>query len=50
MACQSAISGMLKNISQAKARAPRVLPKVVATVICVACIAVASVSSIMSQA
>ncbi len=50
MACQSAISGMFKNISQAKARAPGVLPKVVVTVVCMACIAVASASSIMSLA
>ncbi len=50
MACQSAISSMFKNISQAKARAPGVLPKVVATVVCMACIAVASASSIMTLA
>jgi hypothetical protein len=50
MACQSAISSTFKNISQAKARAPGVLPKVVATVVCMACIAVASASSIMSLA
>jgi hypothetical protein len=50
MACQSAISGTFKNISQAKARAPGVLPKVVAMVVCMACIAVASASSIMSLA
>jgi hypothetical protein len=46
IACQSAISGMFKNISQAKARASGVLPKVVAKVVCIACIAVASESSI----
>ncbi len=40
MACQSAISGMFRNISQAKARALGVLPKVVATLVCMACIAV----------
>ncbi len=40
----------IKNISQGKARAPGVLPKVVATVVCMACIAVASASSIMSLA
>jgi hypothetical protein len=50
MACQSAIIGTLKNMSQAKARAPKVLPKVVATVVPMACIAVASASSIMSLA
>ncbi len=50
MACQSAISGMFQNISRAKARAPGVLPKVVAMVVHMACIAVASASSIMSQA
>ncbi len=50
MACQYAISGIFKNISQAKARVPRVLPKAVATVVCMACIAVASASSIMSLA
>ncbi len=46
IACQSVISGTFKNISQAKAR---VLPMVVATVVCMACIAVAS-SFIMSLA
>jgi hypothetical protein len=50
MACQSTISSTFKNISQAKARAPGVLSKVVATVVCMACIAVASASSIMSLA
>ncbi len=40
----------VKNISQAKARAPGVLPKVVATLVCMACMAVASASSIMSLA
>ncbi len=50
MACQSAISSTFRNISQAKARAPGVLPKVVATVVCMACIAVASALSIMSLA
>jgi hypothetical protein len=50
MACQSAISGTFKNISQAKARAPGVLLKVVAIVVWMACIAVASASSIMSLA
>ncbi len=48
MAYQSAISGTFKNISQAEARAPGVLLKVVAMVVCMACIAVASASSIMS--
>ncbi len=50
MACRLAISGTFKNISQAKARAPGVLPKVVAMVVHMASIAVASASSIMSQA
>ncbi len=50
MACQSAISGTFKNISWAKARAPGVLPKVVATVVYMACITVASASSTMSLA
>ncbi len=50
MACQSAINSKFKNISWAKARAPGELPKVVATVVCMACIAVASASSIMSLA
>ncbi len=50
MACQFAISGTFKSISQAKARAPKVLPKVVVTVVCMACIAVASALSIMSLA
>jgi hypothetical protein len=50
MACQSAISGMFKNISQTKARAFGALPKVVAMVVCMACITVASASLIMSQA
>ncbi len=50
MACQSTISGTFKNMSQAKTRAPSVLPKVVATVVCMACIAVASALSIMSLA
>ncbi len=50
MACQSAISGTFKNISQAKARAPGVLLKVVATLVCMAWIAVVSASSIMSLA
>ncbi len=50
MACQSAISGNFKNISQAKTRAPGVLPKVVARVVCMSCIAVASASSIISLA
>jgi hypothetical protein len=50
MACQLAISSMFKNISQAKARAPRVLTKVVAMVVCMVCIAVAIALSIMSQA
>jgi hypothetical protein len=48
MACKSAISGIFKNIPQAKTRAPGVLPKEVATVVHMACIAVASASSIMS--
>ncbi len=39
-----------KNISQAKARAPGVHPKVVAMVVCMVCIIVASASSIMSRA
>ncbi len=50
MACRSAISGTFKNISQAKARAASVLPKIVATVVCMACIALTSASSIMSLA
>jgi hypothetical protein len=50
MACQSAISGTFKNVSQAKARAPGVLPKVVAMVVHMACIAVANASSIMAVA
>jgi hypothetical protein len=50
MACQSSINSSFKNISQAKARAPGVLPKVVAMVVCMACIAVASASLIMSLA
>ncbi len=50
MACQSAISSTFKNISRAKARAPGVLPKEVATVVHMVCIAVASASSIMSLA
>jgi hypothetical protein len=33
MACQSAISNMFKNISQAKARAFGVLPKVVVMIL-----------------
>ncbi len=40
----------VQNISQAKARAPGVLPKVVAMVVCTACTAVASALSIMSLA
>ncbi len=48
MACQSVISGNFKNISQAKAREPGVLPMVVATVVCMACITVASASSNLS--
>jgi hypothetical protein len=40
----------IQKISQAKARAPGVLTKVVATVVCMACITVASASSMMSQA
>jgi hypothetical protein len=43
------LQSAVKNISWAKAT-PRVLPKVVATVVCMACIAAASASSIMSQA
>ncbi len=50
MPCQSTISGTIKNISRVKARAPRVLPKVVAMVVHMSCIAVASASSIMSLA
>ncbi len=50
MACRSAISGTFKNMSQAKARSPKVLTKVVATVVHMACIAVANASSIMSLA
>ncbi len=42
MACQSVISGTFKNMPQAKAREPGLLPMVVATVVCMACIAVAS--------
>ncbi len=49
MACQSVISGTFKNISRAKAREPRLLPTVVAMVVCMACITVAS-SFIMSLA
>jgi hypothetical protein len=50
MACQSAISGIFKNTSQAKSRAPGVLPKLVAMVVCMAWIAVAGASSMMSLA
>ncbi len=50
MACQSAISGMFKNASPARARAPGLIPKIVAMVVCMACITVASALSIMSQA
>ncbi len=50
MACKSAISGAFKNISWAKTRAPRVLPKIVAMVVCMTCIAVATASSIMPLA
>jgi hypothetical protein len=50
MAYQSAINSTFEYISQAKARAPGVLPKIVAMVVCMACIAVASASSIMSLA
>jgi hypothetical protein len=39
-----------QSVSHAKARAPRVLPKVVATIVHMACIPVASASSIMSLA
>jgi hypothetical protein len=38
----------VQNYIQKNARAPKVLPKVVATVICMACIAVASALYIMS--
>ncbi len=40
----------VQKLSPAKARAPGVLPKVVAMVVFMACIAVVSASSIMSQA
>jgi hypothetical protein len=50
MAYESAISGSFKNRSQAKARAPRVLPKEVAAVGCMVRIAVASALSNMPQA
>ncbi len=46
----TAISSTFKNISQAKARAPGILPKVVATVVRMACITVASALPIMSLA
>ncbi len=42
MACQSVISGTFKNVPQAKAREPGLLPMVVATVVCMACITLAS--------
>ncbi len=42
MACQSVISGAFKNMPQAKAREPGLLPMVVAMVVVMACIAVAS--------
>ncbi len=47
---QSTISVTFKNMPLKKTRAPGVLPKVVATVVCMACIALASAMSIMSQA
>ena len=50
MVCQSATSGTLRNMSLEKAKAPGVLPKVVATVVLIACIAVARAESIMSRA
>ncbi len=50
MDCQSAISGSFRKMSLAKARAPGALPRVVATVVCMACIAVANASSTMSLA
>ena len=37
MVCQSATSGTLRNMSLEKAKAPGVLPKVVATVVLIAC-------------
>ena len=48
--CQSAISGTFKNMSRLNARAPGVVPNVVATVTCMACIAVAKAGSTMSLA
>ncbi len=50
MACQHAISGLFKTISWEKARAPGVLPEVVAMVVHMAWIAVVSALSIMSLA
>ena len=41
IACQSATSGMFKNMSLLKARAPGMLPIVVVMVVCMACIAIA---------
>ena len=48
--CQSATSGILRNISLKKAKARGVLPKVVTTVVHIAYIAVARAVSIMSRA
>ena len=50
MVCQSATSRTKRNMSLEKAKAPGVLPKVVATVVLIACIAVARAESIMSRA
>ena len=50
MVCQSATSGTLRNMSLEKAKAPGVLPKVVAMVVLIACIAVARAESSMSRA
>ena len=46
----SAIIDTFKKISQTIAREPGALPRVVATVVCMACIAVAKASSFMSCA
>ncbi len=45
---QSATSSTFRNMSLAKARDPRALPRVVATVVLMACIAIANASLIMS--
>ncbi len=50
IACQSAMSGMFRNMCLLKTRLPGLLPKVVWMPVCMACVAIDSASSMKSFA